>query len=495
MHWKTFDNLGPSQIDFVLTTTFYTDTSIPLMAPAALKPVIEKAGLSCLAIDINAEMIEYVKQHKFSDSFVRFFFEEKLNKEIEQEIFDIFDSVTDKLISYNPKYIGLSVFSFLCQASTKWLCYFITKKRPDIKILIGGPGCLPKFTGTSKFVKLLQQNNLIDYHIRGDAEHSLYQLLIGNDEYEGINSATWKNLKNSDLEKIPTPDYSNYKFELYTLPALPIVGSRGCVRQCTFCDYITNWKKFQWRTADHVFEEMLAQYKRYNIRFFKFQDSLVNGNMKESTRLLELIADYNDHHPEEKFSWAGFWIFRERSSRSEREWELVAKSGAILLAVGIESFSQRVRYSMGKKFSDESIIFHYEQALKWKVICQNLIIVGYINETQEDIDIAKQWLRDNLRFKDVIRFCWGSGLAIFDDTYLGENKDALGIKMIGPNPHEWISTQIPSTPEQRRQWSIELRELSYQLGWQVEENDHDNHFLLEKSLYKKYESMSDTDIS
>lgn len=485
MQWAQLDNPQSRHYDFIICTVPWTDTELPLMAPAALKPVIEKAGLSCLASDLNIEVVNYTLAHRHKDKFVKFFIEEKLAPEIEQEVYDIFDSITNQLLSFSPKYIGLSVFSYVCQESTKWLCYFLKKKNPDVQIIIGGPGCLTTMTGSSKLAKRLLSQGLINYHVRGDAEHSLYQLLTGNDEYDGINDDSWKELTNQELAVLPRPDYSDYNFDYYSIKALPIIGSRGCVRQCTFCDYIKNWKKFQWRAAEHIFDEMVYQSKTYGITIFKFQDSLVNGNMKEFTKLTELMANYNYANPIAQFTWSGFYIFREPTASSEREWNLLARSGAKTLMVGIENFNQHIRYAIGKKFSDEAIIFHLEQALKYKIRCTLLHITGYINETQQDVDNVKKWIRENTRFKDVVQFSWGSGLGIFDDTYLGENRESLGITMVGPAPHEWTSKHTDSTWETRAQWSVELIQLSKQLGYQVQDITTDNHLFLERSLMQK----------
>jgi radical SAM superfamily enzyme YgiQ (UPF0313 family) len=271
MQWTQLHNPDSLHYDVVIFSVPYTDSDIPLMAPAVLKPIVEKAGKSCLAADLNIEIYRYVRNHPLKDKLRQFFFDEHLDPAISQEVYDIFDGLSDQILSFSPQYVGLSVFSFLCQSSTKWLSYFLKKKNPNVKIILGGAGCLPSFTGTSKFIKILKNANLFDYHIRGDAEHSLFELLTGNDEYDGINDSSWKLLTNKELEALPYPDYSSYNFQLYDVQALPLIGSRGCVRKCTFCDYIANWKKFQWRTAENIFEEMLIQSELHNIRVFKFQ--------------------------------------------------------------------------------------------------------------------------------------------------------------------------------------------------------------------------------
>jgi len=479
--WKQLRNPMGEHRDFVMTTVPWTDTTIPLMAPAVIKTVVESTGMSCLAVDVNQEIFMTTVQHPNKSKFLNFYFEEHCDAEIEQEVFAIYKSLAEQILAWTPQWVGLSLLSFVCQPSLKWIAYFIKKLAPETKIIIGGPGCLPTIAGSDAWVKQMFALGIIDYHIRGDAEIALRELLIGNFEYPGINSNSWQEMTREELEALPFADFSDYDLHLYKSRAIPLIGSRGCVRQCTFCDYIANWKKFQWRSAENIFAEMMYQKDRYGTTKFKFQDSLVNGHPKEFQNLMEMIATYNADH-DEKIEWSGFFIFRERTARSEHEWQILAQGGAKMLAVGIENFNQHIRYSMGKKFSDESIIFHLEQAQKYNVKCTTQIIVGYINETQEDIDRTKQWLVDNQRFKDTIELYWGTGLGIFDNTYLGENKNKLGITMIGSNPHEWTSAVTSSTAEIRRRWARELTALSKQLGFSVMTNEVNDHYLIEQRL-------------
>lgn len=464
--------------DVVIATVPWTDSSIPLMAPAVLKPIVERAGLTCLAVDLNVEIFHATRDHPNKDALVRFFFDEYIDADIEPWLRDMFLSIAQGILSWKPKIIGLSLFSYICQHSAKWIAYYIKKLDPDVKILIGGAGCLKTFTGPSDYATDLKQQGLVDYHIRGDGENALYELLTGNDTFAGINSLEWKELSREELAKLPLPDYCDYNFNTYDKRVLPLIGSRGCVRQCTFCDYIANWKKFQWRTADDIFNEMILQHQKYQVNSFKFQDSLTNGNMKEFVRLTELISEYNISHPESKFKWSGYYIFRNVTSTTEREWELLHKSGAENLAVGIENLNEHIRYAIGKKFSNESIDFHLAQAKKYGIQLQLLNIVGYINETEKDIDFIKQWLIDHVEYRDILYIQWGGTLGIFPNTHLEKTQEQMGIIRINTHPQGWVNPAINSTPELRARWANELNDLSRRLGYRVA-NNIDNHFLLE----------------
>lgn len=485
MKFECLQNPSNETRDVVIVTVPWTDSNIPLMAPAVLAPIVESAGMTCLATDTNAEVFNWTKTHKHRDSLIKFFFDETADKNIQQELFDMFYNMATQILNWKPKIVGLSLFSYVSQKSAKWLSYFLKKIDPSVTIIIGGPGCLNAFTGPSDFVQDLLSKKIVDYHIRGDGEHSLYEFLIGNKKYQGINSLEWKELSKDELRSLPTPDYRDYYFDQYKKKALPLIGSRGCVRRCTFCDYIANWKNFQWRTADDIFNEMVTQYKKYGLRFFKFQDSLTNGNQKEFLNLIKLLSEYNQKHPDESFRWNGYFIFREHTKKSEYEWQLIYESGAESLAVGVENLNEHIRYAIGKKFSNNAIDFHLSQAKKYNIRIQLLNIVGYVNETEKDINFAKQWLREHVEYKDILYIQWGGTLGIFPNTYLEKNFDTLGLQRVSDQPQGWINKSIGSTPSRRAKWANELNNLSVELGYKVV-NNLDNHYVLEMLINDKF---------
>lgn len=477
MKFSCLENNG-ERYDVLMLTVPWTDSSMPLMAPAVLLPIIESTGLTGKAVDLNVEVYNWVKTHPQKESLIRFFFDEYIDREVQPVVLDLLQSIAEQVVEYKPRYVGLSLFSYVCQHSAKWIAYFIKKLDPNIKIMIGGAGCLKTFTGPSDYAQDLIRQGIVDYHVRGDAENSLYELLKGNSEYAGINSLEWQELSKEELAKLPMPDYRFYEFERYEQQALPLVGSRGCVRQCKFCDYIANWKKFQWRNADDIFNEMITQNQKYHIRKFKFQDSLTNGNMVEFLKLTELLAEHNQNNPDNSFTWSGYFIFREPGAKSDYEWEMIAKSGADVLVVGIENLNEHIRYHIGKKFSNEAIDYHLEKAYEHNIKIQCLNIVGYINETQADIDFAKQWLDTHTKYKDMMYLQWGGTLGIFPNTWLEKNIEKIGVVQIDKHPQSWVNESIGSTPSVRANWVKELNEYSRDLGYTVADNI-DNHFLLE----------------
>ena len=110
----------------------------------------------------------------------------------------------------------------------------LKSKNPDIKVFIGGAG----LNTDNKFGKYCMDEKIIDCWIRGEGELSVLAYLEGNLSHPGLNGIPPKQIDN--IDDLEFPDYSDYELASYTnkkgLVALPITGSRGCVRACTFCD-------------------------------------------------------------------------------------------------------------------------------------------------------------------------------------------------------------------------------------------------------------------
>ena len=283
------------------------------------------------------------------------------------DLFNLYKSFAETLLAHNPKIIGLSLFSYVNQSSAKYICYFIKKINPSVTLIIGGTGCFENTVGHANYAEELLSNGLIDFYIRGDAERSFREFLNGNYSYPGINSSNWVELSKEELNSFTYPNYDDYNFDLYELKAIPIIGSRGCVRRCKFCDIIEYWKKFNYRSGENIFAEMLSQNTKYKIRNFKFQDSLINGNLKEYKVLTKLLANHNETNPDNSFTWSSYFILRPKASFGEEWWEITARSGAQWLNLGIENLQEHIRYHMGKHFSNEDIEFSLLMAKKYKL--------------------------------------------------------------------------------------------------------------------------------
>ena len=469
-----------NSVDVLVASVPLTVTQSPLMAGAVLKSIAERANHSCLVMDFNIAAVSWLEHHLYKSQLMDFFTNNVLHECCAIDVEFFVEFMADQICARNPKILGLSVFTTYSRACTLRVCQAIKTRRPDIKIIIGGAGIAVGGAGTVDFGEKLKKDQIIDDYISGDAEISFYQYLKGNTQSTGINSSEWNNLDFADLEAIPYPNYDDYIWSLYPVPMLLIIGSRGCVRQCKFCDYIERWKKFVWREADDILAEMLWQQEKYGVSLFEFTDAVINGNMKEYRQFVQKLAQHNETcDADKRIRWGGYFIMRSQTQFKEEIWEMTAKSGGTWMAIGIETFDDKIRAEIGKPFTNDDIDFGLSMIQKYNMHGYLLFIVGHINETYEHVLAAKQWMNQRLRFKDHITISLVSTLGIPQDTWYDRHQKEIGITWIKPmkdlhastaladSDQHWANPTTGSTYELRSQWLLELLDHAKMLGYNV----------------------------
>lgn len=380
----------------VVASMPFVDENTPLAAPAVLKASLQANGISCVALDLNVEIYNKIQHLPSRHLFLDFFQSQTIHEEITDELARMFDFYATEILSHNPTIVGLSLFSAATQTFTAWLCAVLRYRAPDVKIVIGGPGLQTLENTVFKFPDRVKQLGLIDDYITGDGEKAFVEYVRGNLTYPGINSHTWKPVEN--FNELPMPDFSDYRLFRYNYASLPIVDSRGCVQACEFCDVIAFWDKFQYLTAENIFDQMQQHIRRYGVYRFQFASSICNGNLKEFKKLLKLVADYNAQtNAQAQIHWIGSFIIRSAGQHNEDMWALIKNSNGFLLT-GVESVIESVRINLGKKFTNADLEHHLTMARKYQVQMNLLMILGYPTETPDDHRAIKQWVVDHKDF-------------------------------------------------------------------------------------------------
>lgn len=474
----------PTTKDCVFVTVPYTDTRSALIAPAILKSIACRAGRTATTLDLNAIFYHKIKNNPNRNQILGFFREEAWTEEILEEVQLILLDMAQRILEFQPKIVGISVFTYNCRAAAKYLSWMLKKLDPEVVVILGGTGINHHLSGGAPFADELQKQGAIDFYIYGDAEIALFNYLKFNTtNIVGINSINWKQMSNQELEHLPIPDYDDYDFSLYEQPVmLPIVGSRGCVRKCTFCDVHTHWKKFTYRSGQSIFDEMKYLSHKYNIKNFQFSDSLINGNLKEYRVLSKLLAEHNRNLSQcDKLRWTSFFILRPRTQFTEEDWELTSMSGADILAVGIETTNDEARFHLGKKFTNDDIDFALRMAQKHKGIRFSLLFfTGYVTESDSDYDFQLSWWDQQVKYQDVIATVnVGSPLGILENTPLKMNFDELGLVSVGPNPEDWVNPATNNTPAKRVEWNDKVTAHLIKLGFEIIRGA-DTYYILER---------------
>lgn len=421
------------QIDIVIINVPGTLTKIPMSAPAILKANLEKNGFTCKTIDYNIEFYNRVSKDQIIN-LEKYFISPEYS--YNQTAESLIDSFVDELIKLNSRFIGISVFTYQNQIATEIFCRKI-KEKSAVKIVLGGQGLANAgLNGIMSFPEKLLASKLIDFYIRSEGEQSLVELLRANITYPGINQSDFQQIE--DLNSLPYPNYDDYKFDLYEKKILPITGSRGCVRSCSFCDIHTHWK-YKFRTGQNIAFEMINNYEKYKIKDFVFSDSLVNGSLKEFKVFCKIIAEYNKK-TNANLTWGSQFIIRNSGQLDQEYWENLANSGARNLAIGVETGSDRVRNHMNKNFSNEDLDYNMIQFEKYGITCIFLMIIGYPTETNEDFqDTLNLFTRyKHLANRIILSVNAGSTLGILPNTPLYDNAILHNIEL-DFNENNWIN--------------------------------------------------------
>ena len=454
--------------EVVIAALPYVETPEPLMAPALLKGIVNKTNLSSVALDFNAEVQHFIKKFdkQIQENISRWFLYKEYDSctKTQKKIKEIVDFTAQSILKYNPSWVCLSLFCGTAKEFNVLLCKSLKKEYNfKGKIVIGGNGVFTDESSNRPYAKILKKAKLVDHFVIGDGEEPLYNLLTGQ-ETNSIGEESFQILQ--DLADQPFSDYSDYNWDLYDKKRVPMYGSRGCVRRCTFCDVYKLWKKFKIRDAEIVFQEMLYQIEKTGFRDFYFRDSLINGSISEYKKLMTLIAEYNSTNVE-KIKWTSFFIFRPQSQMPEEDWKLASEGGADELVIGVESFVDSIRYHMRKKFTNADIDFGLKMAKKYDISLLLLLIIGYVNETENDFQESLAWLENHKEYAtDLLKLSAGGTLVLTDLSDLYQNAEDFDITL-GNSIFLWENKKINldyATREKRKQTFIDTaKQLNYNI--------------------------------
>jgi len=477
----------------------------PTVGPAVLKSHLMYAGFSCEVMDLNIRLYNSLKSINKHDYY--FFEHDSLfsthhnDLDVErnliyfsQDFIDFYEENRHIFMEWiedfkirNPTWIGLSILSMYSNSVAIQLSILIREHLPNTKIVWGGAQIA---NGIQKFKDI----GILDHYISGDGEFSIVELLKGNLTSNGIDSLNPNQVL--DLNTVMLPNYDDIKWDEYktidyTNPVY-ITGSRGCVKRCTFCNVYQLWPEYRFRSGRHIADEIIAVRQQYNRQFFKFTDSLINGSMKSFRSLLTELADY--HKTDNNFQWASQWIVRSKSQSPETDYQLMADSGCAELDIGIESFSQHVRYHMGKKFTDDDMWWCFDMLRKYQIKHTLLMIVGYPTETEDDHQHTLNTIRRlyNLGYADatnkngdtLLYLSFGNTLMLSDDHLLWDlvKDDITNFK----NAFEWDYKGNTLAVRARR--FKEINELIQQLN-----NKTNSGWMIDKELRRYDNVLTDKD--
>lgn len=400
----------------------YLRPDAPPLSLAILKGVFSTYGVQCKTYDLNLEVLNFFT--KYEIQLLEKFCSDGVwkNKNIVKKIRKFFrHSIKKYIMPFKPTIVGASLFSFFMQRPTELFCLELKNLLPEVSIFLGGSG-VTKFLRNKSYddwSKKIIKQGLVDHVIIGEGEQAVIDFL--KNKNQGIRIVP----QIKDLAAFSSiPDFNDIEISKYqntvaftSEKTIPITGSRGCVRKCSFCNVDALWPKFVFKPAKQIVNEMETFMSKHKIKNFKFTDSLINGSNKQWRELnLEIIKRKLN------LNYSGQFIAKPIGQTTEEDYDLAKEAGCKKLWIGIESGSESVRNHMRKKFDNHSLYTMIENLSKRKIKQEWMLITGYPTETDKDFQQTLDLIKKFKKYKDLISLSFVSFVLLPDSPIVWDDK-------------------------------------------------------------------------
>jgi len=450
------------------------ETTFPPGAIAVLSSVAHQHGYESQVFDYNLDLFKSLDEQSWAELEAwNTLASLQISTDLETKIKDIFQTQLKQHLTPSTEYVCFSVFSYFSnRIADRVLTWY--KEICNIPTIVGGSGISTDYDQNHHeiFGNYLIKKNLATFVVFGEGELAFDSILTGKFDYPGINCNNPVQI--DDLSSLPIPSYKCFDMSAYQNKKILVTSSRGCVRNCTFCDIDLTWPKFKFRKADNVVEEIKKHFYDYGITEFEFTDSLINGSVPNFAEFNKQLLHAKQQDPAlEPIRYQGQFICRPKEQQKEHVYELMHLAGCSMLITGIESFSNNVRTHMGKKFSNQDIDYHFEQCAKWGISNVVLMIVGYPTETlqdhQENLEAIKRY-KTYADMSTIFMIRWGITMHLYEHTPIMNMLDTLDISIYNDIKYDsiysWTAGSNPTnTLQERIRRRLEIHELCVELGY------------------------------
>ena len=302
----------------------------------------------------------------------------------------------------NGKYdcVGVAMLTPLYTQAIN-ICKLTKQINSKIKTIVGGSHPTLRPLGT------VEDEESIDVAAVGEAELTFLDLLDafeGKKELKDVEGIVFREKgkviqtkareKLQNLDKLPIPDRSLIKMELYRpsvsyyrrLPAYTMITTRGCPYRCTFC--ATAKTGYRMNSVPRVIEEMKMLVEKYGAKEILIRDDTFTLNRQRTIDLCDAIIKEGLN---KKISWDAI------SRANLVDEELLTKmkeAGCWGMHFGVEGGTQKLIDSIKKDTTLEAIEKAFRLCRKIGINTRAYMMLGMPGSTKEDdiktIEFAKK---------------------------------------------------------------------------------------------------------
>ncbi len=281
------------------------------------------------------------------------------------------------------------------------ICIKLKERYPDKPLVCGGE----HFSGLPK---LSMEQAPIDYIVRGEGEEAAVEVFsgirLGADKVDwSLVQGIWyrdadgrpteskeSRARKKDVDNIAWPSWDLFDIDTYTEhgfingldqgKTLPILATRGCPYQCTYCASPNMWTtRWYARTPTDVVDEMQFYKEHYGTTNFPFQD--LTAILKR-----DWIIDFCNELKARELNVT--WQFPSGTRCEVIDDEvarLLHETGGNSLALAPESGSERTRKLIQKRMKTESLMNAVKASVRNKLNVTCFIVIAFPHDTAEDL--------------------------------------------------------------------------------------------------------------
>ena len=297
-----------------------------------------------------------------------------------------------KLIDPRTKTIGISSMFSHEWPYVRDSIHQIKKKFPEAKIVVGGEHAtaLPEYC--------LRDCNSIDYISLGEGEETWSQIVKKNDgnfdEIAGLAYLKNNNFVQSEprkriahIDEIPWPDWETFPIEPYLDNAvsfgpgsgrnMPILASRGCPYECTFCSNpLMFGRRYYTREINDLIKQIKHYIEKYKITGLQFYDLTAIVKKKWVLEFCEALKKNNINLE---------WTLPSGTRSEALDLEVIKALASVnlkYLVYAPESGSAATLKRIKKKIKISSVEQSIKYAVSQKIVARTNLIIGFPGETR-----------------------------------------------------------------------------------------------------------------
>ncbi len=352
----------------------------PPLALAYLESSLEHNGFEVTTLDTVGEAIDKITIMEDPECRVR-------GLTIEESI---------RRIPKNTEMIGIS-----CMFTQEWLFIqmfveAIAKAFPDVPVVLGGEhvSAMPEYIlNTCPGVTICAlgegEETIVDLAQNYPEKAEEIQGIVYRDE-DGKPVRTEGRKRIKDIENIPRPNWNQLPIDAYlTSPfghglnagrTMPLLATRGCPFQCTFCSNKDMWDlRYYMRSPSDVVEEIEEYIQKYQIDNVDFYD--LTAIIKKSW-----IMEFGGLLKEKKLNISWSLPSGTRSEALDDEvTQIMGETNCKYLVYAAESGSEAIQKYIKKEIKLDKMIDSMKGAKQNGLTLRCNLMLGFPKETRSDV--------------------------------------------------------------------------------------------------------------